>query len=130
MGATASRGNDQAVPDHAADPHNSDPRSNNPHLLGPHDRNTSSLNSLSTTTTDFKWEFGGHSVYVTGSWDDWSMKVALSRTTPCPFTAVLSLPLGTFQYKFIVDGNWRFVFLCFYFQSLSFRRNDHSLSPF
>lgn len=115
MGATASRGNDQAVPDdlppHGADPHNRNRLSSTPPLLGPHDRTASSLSSLSTTTTEFKWDFGGHSVYVTGAWDDWNMKVALSRTTPFDFTAVLSLPLGTFQYKFIVDGNWRYVFI-------------------
>lgn len=56
---------------------------------------------------ELKWNYGGHSVYVTGAWDGWNNKYALYRTHHNEFTAVLLLPVGTFQYKFIVDGNWR-----------------------
>lgn len=69
------------------------------------DRKPSSLANI--TSTDFIWSFGGSSVYVTGAWDDWRLKTSLSRTTQTDHTVVLSLPLGTFQYKFIVDGNWK-----------------------
>lgn len=61
--------------------------------------------------TPFTWGYGGQSVYVTGAWDDWRVKVALSPVSGREFSAVLALPLGYHQYKFIVDGNWKYV--CF-----------------
>lgn len=60
--------------------------------------------------TVFSWAFGGHTVYVTGAWDDWRVKIPLARSGN-EFSTVLSLPLGYYQYKFIVDGNWRYVLL-------------------
>ncbi len=53
------------------------------------------------------WTHDGHMVFVTGAWDNWSTKTPLHRTGPAdPFTAVLSMPVGVHQYKYIVDGNW------------------------
>lgn len=103
MGVTASRTDEYATADDLADtalPDSSRSLTND-------DRNGSSLTNI--TTTEFVWSFGGSSVYVTGAWDDWRVKAALSRTSPTDFTAVLALPIGTFQYKFIVDGNWKYV---------------------
>lgn len=103
MGVTASRTDEYAVTDDPTD--GSLPESSG--SLTTDDRNRSSLTNI--TTTEFVWSFGGSSVYVTGAWDDWRVKAALSRTSPTDFTAVLALPVGTFQYKFIVDGNWKYV---------------------
>lgn len=103
MGVTASRTDEYAATDDPTDA--SLPASSG--SLTSDDRSRSSLTNI--TTTEFVWSFGGSSVYVTGAWDDWRVKAALSRTSPTDFTAVLALPVGTFQYKFIVDGNWKYV---------------------
>jgi 5'-AMP-activated protein kinase, regulatory beta subunit len=64
-------------------------------------------NSLgSIVPTIFTWTFGGHAVSVTGAWDNWADKVPLARSG-AEHSAVISLPVGSFQYKFIVDGNWK-----------------------
>lgn len=69
-------------------------------------RGNSSLENI--VPTIFNWGFGGHDVYITGAWDKWETKVALARPGPgADHSTVLSLPVGTYQYKFIVDGNWK-----------------------
>lgn len=106
MGATASRTDD--FPDTDSDPHPLDllPLVTRP--LSSVDPPNTISNSLSIA--ELKWNFGGSSVYVTGAWDSWKSKYALYRTQHNEFTAILLLPVGTFQYKFIVDGNWKYVF--------------------
>lgn len=101
MGVTASRTDEYATADDPSDT----PLEDSSQSLSSDDPHGSSLANI--TTTEFVWAFGGSSVYVTGAWDDWRVKAALSRTSPTEFTAVLALPVGTFQYKFIVDGNWK-----------------------
>lgn len=60
--------------------------------------------------TSISWPHDGHSVFVTGAWDNWRIKTPLSRRGPLdPFFVVLSLPPGMYQYKYIVDGNWMYV---------------------
>lgn len=105
MGGTASRPDDYIVNLPQTDGSDGLPASL-PGLLVD-DRDETSLNAI--TPTDFRWSFGGHSVYVTGAWDDWRVKAALSQVTASEFSTVLALPVGTFQYKFIVDGNWKYV---------------------
>lgn len=107
MGGTASRTDDPSGKDDVPLPEANDHPESPPPLHALDRKPSSSLNNF--TTTEFIWNFGGHSVYVTGAWDDWRVKAALSRTTPTDFTAVLALPIGTFQYKFIVDGTWKYV---------------------
>lgn len=113
MGVTSSRTDEYSTSsydtsaDHPAAPTHEDFRPETPPRLANDDPNAASLNGIATT--EFVWSFGGHSVYVTGAWDDWRVKVALNRTSPSAFTAILALPVGTFQYKFIVDGNWKYV---------------------
>jgi 5'-AMP-activated protein kinase, regulatory beta subunit len=71
------------------------------------DMYSASGNSLgSIVPTIFTWTFGGHSVSVTGAWDHWAAKVPLAKNGG-EHSAVLNLPVGSYQYKFIVDGNWK-----------------------
>mmetsp|Transcript_13183 Transcript_13183/g.40547 ORF Transcript_13183/g.40547 Transcript_13183/m.40547 type:complete len:246 (-) Transcript_13183:74-811(-) len=56
--------------------------------------------------TAFIWNLGGHSVSVTGAWDQWQSRHPMFKIGN-EFTTKLLLPLGTFQYKYIVDGEWR-----------------------
>jgi len=49
------------------------------------------------------WNQGGNQVSVTGSFTNWNHSIPLSRSRD-DFTTLLKLPLGTHQFKFIVDG--------------------------
>ncbi|KAH0486657.1 MAG: hypothetical protein KVP17_002998 [Porospora cf. gigantea B] len=66
-------------------------------------------NSSDFVACVFNWNHGGHEVFVTGSFNDWSTseKVKLTKMGGA-FTAVEELPMGRHLYKFIVDGAWRY----------------------
>ncbi|XP_020701810.1 SNF1-related protein kinase regulatory subunit beta-1 isoform X2 [Dendrobium catenatum] len=53
------------------------------------------------------WNYGGNSVLVEGSWDDWSSRKTLQRTGK-DHSILIVLPSGVYQYRFIVDGRWRY----------------------
>lgn len=54
------------------------------------------------------WSFGGHDVLVEGSWDNWNSRRQLQRSGK-DHSILLVLPSGVYQYKFIVDGEWRYI---------------------
>ncbi|XP_059624931.1 SNF1-related protein kinase regulatory subunit beta-1 [Cornus florida] len=53
------------------------------------------------------WNYGGNDVAVEGSWDNWTRK-ALQKSGK-DYSILLVLPLGIYHYKFIVDGEWRYI---------------------
>ncbi|KAK9836114.1 hypothetical protein WJX81_002381 [Elliptochloris bilobata] len=53
------------------------------------------------------WSHGGSSVTVEGSFDSWSTRHVMQRSGK-DFTIVKLLPPGVYQYKFIVDGDWKY----------------------
>lgn len=53
------------------------------------------------------WSHGGVHVGVIGSWDNWQVRQSLQRSGR-DFTLVKVLPPGVYQYKFWVDGHWRY----------------------
>eukprot|EP00920_Eleutheroschizon_duboscqi_P035040 GHVT01084341.1.p1 GENE.GHVT01084341.1~~GHVT01084341.1.p1 ORF type:complete len:378 (+),score=28.13 GHVT01084341.1:2547-3680(+) len=57
----------------------------------------------------FSWSHGGHNVYLTGSFNEWSVenKIRLVRSGH-EFSAVQMLLRGVHLYKFIVDDQWKF----------------------
>ncbi|KAF8414259.1 hypothetical protein HHK36_002259 [Tetracentron sinense] len=57
--------------------------------------------------TMITWSYGGKEVAVEGSWDNWKTKKPLQRSGK-DFTIVKVLPSGVYQYRFIVDGQWRY----------------------
>ena len=50
---------------------------------------------------------GGSHVEVEGSFDNWSIRQLLQQSGK-DFTIIKLLPPGVYQYKFIVDGIWRY----------------------
>ncbi|KAL6197807.1 hypothetical protein ACLB2K_027601 [Fragaria x ananassa] len=56
--------------------------------------------------TMFTWSYGGNDVAVEGSWDDWKTRLPLQRSGK-DFTIMKVLPSGVYQYRFVVDGQWR-----------------------
>ncbi|XP_011071458.1 sucrose nonfermenting 4-like protein [Sesamum indicum] len=59
--------------------------------------------------TRFVWPYGGRSVYISGSFTGWT-QWPMTPVEGCPtvFQTICSLPPGYHQYKFVVDGEWRY----------------------
>jgi len=57
--------------------------------------------------TVLQWSTGGASVFVTGSFNNWGERIPLRRSG-MDYVVCLNLLPGTYQYKFIVDSEWRF----------------------
>lgn len=57
--------------------------------------------------TMITWSHGGKEVVVEGSWDNWKTRKPLQRSGK-DFTIMKVLPSGVYQYRFIVDGQWRY----------------------
>jgi 5'-AMP-activated protein kinase regulatory beta subunit len=56
----------------------------------------------------FTWNFGGQEAYLIGSFTNWSEKLLMKKAGGNEFSLLHPLERGVHQYKFIVDGNWRF----------------------
>ncbi|XP_047971865.1 SNF1-related protein kinase regulatory subunit beta-2-like [Salvia hispanica] len=56
--------------------------------------------------TMITWSYGGKEVSVEGSWDGWKSRKPLQRSGK-DFTIMKVLPSGVYQYRFLVDGQWR-----------------------
>ncbi|XP_073139142.1 SNF1-related protein kinase regulatory subunit beta-1-like isoform X2 [Henckelia pumila] len=54
------------------------------------------------------WSLGGNNVYVEGSWDNWRSRKILERSGK-DHSILLILPAGIYRYRFIVDGNVRYI---------------------
>ncbi|XP_059430683.1 SNF1-related protein kinase regulatory subunit beta-1 isoform X2 [Corylus avellana] len=54
------------------------------------------------------WNFGGNNVAVEGSWDNWTTRKMLQRSGK-DHSILMVLPSGIYHYKFIVDGEWRYI---------------------
>ncbi|KAF7831497.1 SNF1-related protein kinase regulatory subunit beta-1 [Senna tora] len=54
------------------------------------------------------WSNGGNNVVVEGSWDNWTSRKPLQRAGK-DHSVVLVLPSGIYHYKFIVDGEQRYI---------------------
>lgn len=77
--------------------------------------NTSSINSSTTQDTNpsilipvpFIWKDKASTVYVTGTFCNWKQKFIMNKTNN-EFVLLLKLQEGSYQYKFIVDGQWQY----------------------
>ncbi|KAL3828673.1 hypothetical protein ACJIZ3_017475 [Penstemon smallii] len=58
--------------------------------------------------TIITWSFGGQNVAVEGSWDNWRARKMLQKSGK-DHSILLVLPAGIFHYKFIVDGEVRYI---------------------
>jgi 5'-AMP-activated protein kinase regulatory beta subunit len=64
-------------------------------------------NSDGLIPTVFRWTHGGANVFVTGTFNNWKERIPLNRSHE-EFATIINLPVGTHQYKFIVDNEWRY----------------------
>ncbi|KAL8228298.1 hypothetical protein R6Q57_015882 [Mikania cordata] len=53
------------------------------------------------------WSYDGKEVAVEGSWDNWKTRKPLQRSGK-DFIILKILPSGVYQYRFVVDGQWRY----------------------
>lgn len=58
----------------------------------------------------FFWPYGGRRVFLSGSFTGWSEHILMSPMEGCPnvFQAICNLTPGFHQFKFNVDGEWRY----------------------
>ncbi|KAI4305857.1 hypothetical protein L6164_029193 [Bauhinia variegata] len=54
------------------------------------------------------WNHGGNNVLVEGSWDNWASRKLLQRSGK-DHSILMVLPPGVYHYKFIVDGDQRYI---------------------
>lgn len=54
----------------------------------------------------FVWKDEGSNVFLVGSFSNWNNKIPMTRG-PEGFTATVPLAPGPYEYKFIVDGQWK-----------------------
>lgn len=59
-----------------------------------------------TVPTIITWNKGGQNVYLTGTFNNWSVKIPLNKSQT-DFSTVVNLPVGTHRFKFIVDDVWK-----------------------
>eukprot|EP00735_Rhodelphis_limneticus_P003609 TRINITY_DN15098_c0_g1::TRINITY_DN15098_c0_g1_i1::g.24927::m.24927 TRINITY_DN15098_c0_g1::TRINITY_DN15098_c0_g1_i1::g.24927 ORF type:complete len:276 (-),score=21.32,sp/Q9SCY5/KINB2_ARATH/38.10/5e-47,AMPKBI/PF04739.10/1.9e-21 TRINITY_DN15098_c0_g1_i1:1151-1978(-) len=110
---TPSRGNEPTVPDQsrldASQIREGQPRNifeNHPIPVTITQPGAATSEQSEYVPTVFHWGHGGKQVYVTGAFNNWQEKLPLHRSGG-DFTTILSLPPGHYQFKFIVDNEWR-----------------------
>ena len=57
----------------------------------------------------FLWKEGGNTVYLTGSFSNWKQFFIMTKSNKNDheFSIMLELPVGQYQFKFVVDSVWR-----------------------
>ena len=56
----------------------------------------------------FFWIEGGNEVYITGTFCDWKKIIKMNKNKDNIFEKELFLPEGKYEFKFIVDNEWKF----------------------
>lgn len=58
-------------------------------------------------TVQFQWNGNANEVFLTGSFAKWSTQFIMIETQKNQFEISLNLPPGEYEYKYIVDGEWK-----------------------
>jgi hypothetical protein len=70
--------------------------------------NENSDNISNEIRTEFYWDEGGNTIYITGSFCNWEKFLIMEKNEKGIYTKTLMLPPGFYQYKFKVDDNWAY----------------------
>lgn len=70
------------------------------------DSKSSEYSTLMPTT--FEWDGGGKSVYVTGNFCKWEQFFLMKKKPEKKYILTLNLKRGYHQYKFKIDGEWKY----------------------
>lgn len=80
------------------------------HVFSPHQSiQPSSAHPARVHSVTFRWENGGQSIKLAGSFNEWTEYIPLTADVHSGGVpqVILDLPEGVHQYKFIVDGEWQ-----------------------
>ena len=66
-----------------------------------------SNSDVSQNGIQFIWKEGGNEVYITGTFCEWNKKYKMNKNENNFFEEKLNIPIGMYEFKFIVDGNWK-----------------------
>ena len=83
---------------------NEDKNNNNNYI----NDNNNTENNKNEIKTEFFWDEGGNSIYLTGSFCQWKDFYLMEKNEQGIFYKNLMLPPGFHQYKFKVDNNWAY----------------------
>ena len=64
--------------------------------------------NIKEISTEFFWDEGGNTVYITGSFCDWKEFFLMEEKEKGFFKKTIMLLPGFYQYKFKVDNNWAY----------------------
>ena len=64
--------------------------------------------NIKEISTEFFWDEGGNTVYITGSFCDWKEFFLMEEKEKGVFKKTIMLLPGFYQYKFKVDNNWAY----------------------
>ena len=64
--------------------------------------------NIKEISTEFFWDEGGNTVYITGSFCDWKEFLLMEEKEKGVFKKTIMLLPGFYQYKFKVDNNWAY----------------------
>jgi hypothetical protein len=64
-------------------------------------------NAADELVSVFRWEHGGNTVFISGTFNGWKENIPMHRSGN-DFSYICTLPRGKYIYKFLVDGEWRF----------------------
>jgi hypothetical protein len=60
------------------------------------------------TPHEFIWKYGGNKVILTGTFDEWSQSILMTKDHTGVFRSTVNLDASqTWHFKFVVDGVWR-----------------------
>lgn len=65
------------------------------------------IKTKNTVPVVFRWDGEGNSVYVTGSFCNWTQFFLMKKNNEGAYELKLDLPKCRFEYKFKVDGEWK-----------------------
>lgn len=66
---------------------------------------SSAVSSVKYGTARFEWPHPGKNVCITGSWDGWMAETQMIKSVSGTWTFSKELPVGRYEYEFVVDGN-------------------------
>ena len=82
----------------------------NPHYKSPPQQldyalSFSALSKNMLLPSVFCWSYGGQHVFLAGSFNNWTAKIPMVKSTS-DFSLILDMPPGTYEYRYIVDDKW------------------------
>ena len=76
-------------------------------MLSSTEINSENMDMNDIVPTVFRWEHGGRTAYITGTFNNWERQIPMHRSGN-DFSYVHNLERGKHAFKFVIDDEWRF----------------------